>query len=1111
MPNSDNDCLILDEVLLPRIFSTFSLPEPLIYFFTSKGIDFRNASSFPMQVLRDLYKEDQKAFETVSFLLSAYGCNFHSRKKNSYFPCDVAESEAVFSYLGASDDCFSYTDMSKYGVWNFCQNASSSKCCFLNGVVVSRFATLTGTDANRTLEYPLLTMKKMLVYSKKVSDLANDEGSATTGSDLPSGPLDDGRTGESDPFIKPVPSEPEKPPLPPIDAKLYLNDPGEVPESHLLDAKNALVAPVFWIRFASTFFSMSADAKAVYEACGFDTFGKLLDLTASDIKAIAEGLNNKVDDLCLRGIYINSLICFCKEKESFFNFVGDSYPLRGYLTPSDFAKSRIAQRTDDFYFVDLDEHPLLKESFNDCCNKCPGIDDFVQEYFEIFGIRDLSFIGEGLLGCSLREYTLRSDFEPLAALLIPFNVIDYVCRGAMGKAPLVYRGYDREMQVFKAEKTIKEYSLNVQNDLSLSERDLSVLCERERTKATLQEISEKHNLTRERIRQIEGRAARRTSGPAKKLLGFLFLISNFVPFSLLLSGPGLRSCAESGDSKYCIIEDLGVAVSRNEKDAVDKIQGDIADTNGPQDCKALDSFFLQNGFSLYPWLFKNVYRHGFDPYPNYVFSKVALVDVAKDYLLSKGIRGFYINEDENDLREFFSQRAPQSKSTNYRALYNDVIRSGAVLRNMSAYVSPALVSEEQKQAVKNALDGTVFGYYGITSHVFFKNNKTSFTSCGIDNDYFAYGIAAYFYPNDYTYGGRSLRIFDGPERSLAEMAEHYISANGPIVKVSDFLSALSLKTPALQQIKNVTSYDDSTLVLKSWLTWTREGFLELSSFIDEKINQQGFCHGFDILKSPFYFDDAKNGFLKRNQIGNSPKKLVYFLDVMSERFDITKYHFSHHCDCVSSADNPVEVKLDMAICRFKGKSFTMKDFEGFFGTYDLNGAVSAESVYEIAYLVTQKLYVLKEDVNIPDSVAREASDVLNDIYGNELFILSSNGLNKLKSREFHENFDDRPIEMASVISESQESNWRCPKNDLEASTNYNRTILANKRILGSEPKYSELIRAWAKDNHCGEYISFQDLKEELLEMEVIDKYVGDSSLKIALSSWLSGAIVEVPK
>ena len=282
-------------------------------------------------------------------------------------------------------------------------------------------------------------------------------------------------------------------------------------------------------------------------------------------------------------------------------------------------------------------------------------------------------------------------------------------------------------------------------------------------------------------------------------------------------------------------------------------------------------------------------------------------------------------------------------------------------------------------------------------------------------------------------------------------------------------------------------------------------------FIDGKISQQGFCHAYDIIGSQIYFDDSQNGFLQANRIGNNPSRLIYFLDAMAERYQITKYHFSHHCDCISDFAKPVETKQDMAMSNFEGRTFTKKETESFFQKFHLTGNISSSDFYSgWAYFVDSDTLVLKNDLQITDEIIKGASDILDECYGDEIFVTSLTAINRIRYSGYAENFDGKAIEMASVLSDSELSNWCIPENDIAITSAYFRSLLVNKKATNGMKKYSDLIRLYVEKNHSGSFLSLPDIQKELKDQELIDNHVSIQMLGSIFSKWSYGSIVEVP-
>lgn len=1113
-----------DLVLFPIDFASLQLPELLISFFDKFEIHYKSENSFSMGILRSLYRMDYKLFYNVVYFLSLYGCDFHSAKNNSFFPSDVNDEEDVLIFSGSSDASFSIPEMNKYGVWDFFTNASSSKCTLLNGIVVSRLKKTSRNAFAKLNDCPLISVSSKRLYgtdlpNEKLDDVIKEHVSETLeDTSATSEPSDKSDTSEfsSDHDVQNNACDNEKN----RDLKMAFSNEFffNPDESKTIDDDNPLnsvpissstsvCAPRFWIRFISSFFSMNPRAKDVYSNAGYKMFADLVNFKKEDIKKIVDGVSNCIDDPYLAGIYENELICFCKNRDSFLAKFGESHLLKEFLVPSDFTLSCVQSHPNLFYYFDLGISPFLSSPLQVSSQRLPQANNFAATYLEMFHVIDLSFLDNKLLLHSINDYGLQAEDEYLSYFLRPFNVVDGLLCSLMGRSPFDAFGLDHEIYSLRIPDFLRCFYSNIGKYADEKhKKHLEILSLRETTNSTLEELGQKYGITRERIRQIEAKVAKALFSPAEVLMDSLFQIQNFLPLGFAKTIPGLYSCTQAKNSKYYADEDLGIVLKESSKTIINKMKDTISDSDFLQDCNHLDDFYRKNGFSLYGWLNKISYHLQYDPYPKFMARKISLKELGKEYLLSKGAAGYDINKDEDEVMDFYRTNAPHMKDVTYRAVSNDVLRSGAVLRGMSVYISKELVTDEQKDIVKRILDEENFGPYGFSGLSLFEKHKTELLPMGIDNGYFFYGIASTYNSEDYQFGGRSLRISLTGKKPLAELVEHYISKNGPIVKVNDLLRDLNLKNPALQQIANLTKYDSSTLTLKSGFKWTKDEFVSLENFIDDKINQQGFCHAYDIIGSQIYFDETKNGFFQTNRIGNNPSRLIYFLDAMAERYQITKYHFSHHCDCISASDKPVETKQDMVTVCFKGRTFTKKEIESFFAKFHLNGNICVSNFF----FVDNDALILKQDLQLSNETIKEISDILEDCYGDEVFVTSLTALNRLRYNQYKEQFDGKPMELASVLSDSESSEWCCPENDIAITSGFFRTILLNKRMVGQDTSYSNLIRMYILKNHHGSYLSIQDIQKELKDQELIDNHVTIPVLNSIFSKWFSGPIVEVP-
>ncbi len=1125
MASDDNTS---DLVLLPNDFNKILLPAPLIEFFKRFEVHYQTATSFPMEVLRSLYRTDFKIFYNVVYFLSLYGCNFHSAKNNSFFPPDVSDVEDVLTFSGASDSRFSIAEMNEYGMWDFFANASSSKCMILSGVVVARLQKNSESSFVKLKGCPLISIASKRLYGDVEQNESQDEVTDKLVKEAPfsSSALlevkeeDDTSMAGAECETQSLSCDEEDNGLVATFSNEFFFDSDKFEnldgcnalDSAPIDSVTGVCSPRFWIRFASSFFAMNKKAKEVYSNVGYKTFGDLVDFKNADIKTIVDGISDCLEDPYLTGIYENELICFCKSKDSFLTDVGNEHSLKEFLSPSGFTLSCIQEHPSLFYYFDSGISPFLTKPLEISSQKSPQISDFITAYLGMLRVIDLSFVGNGLLSHSINDYGLSAENEYLSYFLRPINAVDSLLCSLMGLSPFDAFGIDHEIYSLWVPDFLHRFYSNIGKYANEKhKKHLEILNLKETTNITLEALGQKYGVTRERIRQIEAKVAKALSSSAEVLMDSLFQLQNFLPLGFAKTIPGLYSYIKSENSKYYADEDLGIALRKSSKAIISKTKKTISKSESLQDCNRLDGFYRKNGFSLYGWLNVISYRLQYTPYPKFMAQKVSLMELGREYLLSKGTTGYDINKDENEVMNFYRTNAPYMKNVTYRAISANVKRCGAVLRGMSVYVSSDLITEEQKNIVRRILHEEKFECYGFTGLSLFEKHKDELLPVGIDNGYFFYGIASTYNSEDYQFGGRSLRISLTGKKPLAELVEHYISENGPIVKVVEFLRDLHLKNSAIQQISNLTKYDSSTLTLKSLFKLSKPEFVELEPFIDDKINQQGFCHAYDIIGSQIYFDESKNGFFQINQIGNNPSRLIYFLDAIAERYQITKYHFSHHCDCISAFDKPIETKQDMAMVNFKGRTFTKKEAESFFEKFHLGGNVSGSDFYSgWTYFIDNDILILKQDLQITDETIKDVSRILTEYYGEELFITSITALNRLRYNGSKEQFAGKPMELASVLSDSELSDWCNPVNDIGITSGFFRTILINKKIVDQDVSYSNLIRIYILKNHHGNYLSVQDIQKELKEQELIDNHVTIQVLNSIFSEWFSGPIVEVP-
>lgn len=1117
-----------DIVLLPYDFPLLNPPSFVIEFL--KDVDERlleSKFSFPLDALRNLYKKDKNLFGKIKFFLSLYGCNFHSKKPNSFFPSDVDEQEEVIRYYGTKEDMFSVAEIAPLGIWDFCGYVGGCKCSYFDGVVIKRLKELDSANLDKLLSYPNFASSKESLYVKSdfsvnLEDSDKDKKNEFFALELSKTeyPIDEHvieeesekSSYESNDDLsqanKPDIDEQEDNNHQPVSEQTEKDVPF-VPEGD----RKGICAPAFWLRFVCSFFTMVEEAKNVYHSLGYNKFEDLVELNNKDIEKIVKGIQQAGIDSYLQGVYEEELISYCLLRKKFLK-EHSIITFRDYLS---FEKNTPGLFTDkDILFIDYTDRLYLIKDFEEDENFMPEVSNLYLSYLKRFGIHSLLFIGEDILQNSIDRYSLRQSDQNLCSILNPYRVVNSLCCELMGKSTDDVFGFDKELSAFMINDypDFYEFYCQVYKNKNYEKR-MEILSLRESGEYTLEALGQKYGVSRERIRQIETKAIEIVEKWANPYLELLFSRRNFVPAIFLNDIPGLIGFIKSDASSYYYCEELGIVVHKCQKNLLLKEKQLIVRDGYTVLLEDISSFYKKHGFSVFPWLNRESYHVSYTPYPRIIFKKIPMNLLGSQYLLAKGIDGFNVNEDEEEAISFFKDNAPYLNNlVSYRAIFNDIIRCGAVLRGMSTYISQELVTEEQKQVVIDVLSRTSLGTYGVTGLSVFADNRNLLLRYGIDNGYYFYGIASYFFKDRYDFSGRSLRISSLDEAmTLDEMTEHYIVKNGPVVKVKDLMEDLHLKDPALQQIKAISKFDSNTLVLKNWLKCTRVEFESLEPFIDEKINEKGFCHGNEILNSSIYFDESRNHFLQQNRIGNSASRLIYFMDVIAERFGITKYHFSHHTNCISLASNPIETKVDMVKVNFKGKIFDKSALENFYYPFQLTGNISGSDFFDgWSVPVTLNSYALKEDVSVSEDILEKASEMLDQFYSDELYITASSALNRILSYNFYWKFDNSHIELAFLLSSCDKSNWINPERDELITSNFYLNVLVNKKMIGkSSIKYSEFIREFIRSQYAGRFLSFGQITDELKKYEILNKRLPNDVLSQIFADWCDGVILEVPE
>ena len=878
-----------------------------------------------------------------------------------------------------------------------------------------------------------------------------------------------------------------------------------------------IAMPYFFLRFVSYFFTASEQVLSVYESMGFKTYGDLLNLDSNCIKSIVNNVMLAGEDTYCSEIHEAELIAYCRAKER----VKQSCDSLGLQLSDLFEFSNYTQLVEQVPGLCLPtkNRPFFGYEFDSNSFRDEAINEDEALYLRAFGIADASVISKLILNKPITTYQLSDDYMQLRAILRPFNVLSCICDCLMNTCSSNAFGEDRELCILNFKKEINDYRKSVAMPRSSNgERNLKIVQMRE-SGMTLEAIasriaqSNKSGFTRERIRQIVVKFVSRNKGLIRRTLKSLLAIVQFVPAEFLKCFPGASSFIESEaaveEPVFLFDEDMMIVGRRSDILWLQKERTKVF-AGEKLDWLRADSIYSIYGISLYCWLSKKAFLAKYDPYPAFIIQKSPLYEIGQDYLLFKGDKGFDVNKDIDEARAYFSKRT-NIEHISDRAIVGDVLRNDCVLRRMSTYISPNFVPESSIYLVKEILDNEHFDDYGQTANWIYKKYQGLLNNFGIDNPYYFYGIASYFIKEGYKYTGRGLRIVKGNRRSLGELAADYIEKNGPIVKENDFKKALSLQPSALQQIKVVTKYDRDTLVLTKSLEMSFDEFKCVEDFIDERLNEDGYCSCETILKSELAFDEGRNGFIGRNK-ASTATRLCYLLDVIANRYGVSKYYFWHIGNLISYANDKINSKVELIKRRFAGSSFSIDEVEGFLQSFGFKQ--NANNLRDFAIFINKKFLILKDDLPVTSEQLKEISNLLNEKYHNEIYILGTQGLSALNISGHNSLcFGGAPIYLASALSSLDSSDWTTPVNDLPLYDDQLLSVLAHKRFFGGAvPKVSELIqRSVFAISNAGSYVSFEDIAKMLIDNELLSKRISDIALQKIFERYLySQQIVRIP-
>lgn len=996
---------------------------------------YEEGDTFSIDELRKLYSLSKSLFFHVINELSLYGCNFHSKKENSIFPTDITEESELLT--NTTDESFSPFDLYKCKLWNLCNSYGFKYKKDLNGVYVDRLIYVT---KNKDIKERLIEIGFDIVVNqhKETDENAN------------------------------VPN----------DSVAFVCD------------LKSVVAPDFFIRIVAFLMGCGPYVYGVLNKAGYQTFRDLLSLNNLEkIYDLMEGDNNY-----LNGKMLYELSVFMRDLNSAKETLTNHGYSIDYLfeTSSEDMATFIQEQLCTLNIQNNDNGAL--EPFDSCKNIYVSGEIF--DYLQLFGVNFFSQLGADLLDKSLDIFYPKKDLFGITNFN-PYIVIDSVICSIKEKSsthsPRLLDNELGKMRLFGIAKETEDRIGSAYRSKDKTSKVIEILNDRSNGK-TLEEISKKYNVTRERIRQIEATHLERNRSVYIKALNELFKICPFFDLNETKKIIGLYNFTKNS-KEFVQQEDFGLLI----KSTDDVIISQILDANSKSN-KANSIFNMEvelNGYNflLVPYFISKEKMVLFDPYPNFHSTKsVSMVTIANDILEEKGISGFDLNKDLHEARERFKPYEKEADRPSDRVVQFRMLRVEGILNVGSSKIAKSkFLTNEQKETCKRILQSyRINKEYGTKADEIFDANKKELKSVGIDNYYFFYGVCSYYRYCRYYYAGRSLRIFlsESHSKPLVEMVESYMLTHGPIVKSKDLQKALGIKEVGLEQVKIITKYDSDSYILKDKLFIYKNELRALKLLIDQNIKDKGYCLSKDILESKLAFDPSLNTFLNKNLVKNSGKRLIYLLKTVFERNGeaYESYYFSHHIDVISLFSNPIKTLPDLVLQHFGSEEFTRQEFDTFLDECELGGDVRRkETIKKYLVLVDEDLYVAAKEYVVDDNELSHINKLISERFSSEPAITTNDALNYLKVAGFETSFKDNPIGLCTALSSIESLEWVRPRLNINLNNKALSVIIANTKLFGTRDITLKdvFIRVVLNENKT--YMSYNDIDELLRNYGLISK------------------------
>ena len=632
--------------------------------------------------------------------------------------------------------------------------------------------------------------------------------------------------------------------------------------------------------------------------------------------------------------------------------------------------------------------------------------------------------------------------------------------------------------------------------LGYNENTINIVSYRDKG-ITLQEVGSKFNVTRERIRQIQKKFVRDNENYIKNLTKNIILKFNFLPIEILYSYPGMvRAIADLNMLEFDT--NAGVFLHRNLLTLINNSLNEWNPTNGLEEI--VEEILEKSKIDLSYFITKI----GKD---KIAIPNKSLREIGEEYLLTKGSTGWVINEDTEEIINFYSKYNKEIKGKrNIIAYITD--NENAILYNIGKYIHRDNVEEKHINAMKNVIENVSFNEYGNNAKDIFDENKSYLIENGISNYYYLYGLTKEFYKaQKLVFTGRSMRI--GLEETLnptQNIIVAYLKEHNNIASIKTLKSKLSIDDITIQQTRSIYKLDANTIVTDDFFSIEESEEESLLNTIDKYISLQGYCHTQNIIDD-LYFNTEINSFFKRNRIGKDQNRLVYYLYYYFNEL----YSFSVRNKVVIPLGIEVKSYGDLIQIHFKDRTFSMEELKERFDYFDMRSSITQSKIINDNIIkLDRNKYIFKNDFDIEYINLSALDDIMSKYFSNKTIVFSKEIIRRLKEHDLLEELWNKEELLATLITQSELPWQKVTINVFTNAFSNSGVMLYNNQGKNRDISINELLINFIYEKNKG-YLTIDDINQILLDYEITTSKVPNNILYDIFSEYNAGGLIRVIK